>query len=77
MTTHHGGTGQPGKDRDLSSHVKDTGGIDIGPNNNNESTNSSYTMLAFGGSETDGCLGNLLPSSQANFTILTREINSL
>ena len=31
------------------------------------------TMLAFGGSEVDGYLGNLLASSQANLTMLTRD----
>ena len=76
MTTHHGGTGYTGKDRDLDSYVEDTRGIDIGPDNDNESTNSLDTMLPFGGWEADGHLCDLLPSSQANLTILTREINS-
>ena len=35
------------------------------------------TMLAFGGSEVDGHLSDLLPNSQVNLTIITREINSL
>ena len=66
----------------MDSHIdittkQDTEGIDIGPNNDNESTNSSDTMLAFGGSEADGHLSNLLTSSQANLTVLTGEINSL
>ena len=60
MTTCHRGTGHTGKDRDLNSHIEDTGGIDIGPNNDNESTNNSDTMIAFGGLEVDGCLRNLL-----------------
>ena len=77
MTTHHGGTGHTGRDRDLNSNVEDTGGIDIGPNNDNENTTSLDTMLASGGLEADGHLGDILPSSQANLTILTREINSL
>ena len=34
-------------------------------------------MIPFGGSEVDGCLSNLLHSSQANLTILTREIHNL
>ena len=34
-------------------------------------------MLAFGGLEADGLLDDLLPSSQAHLTILTREINNL
>ena len=82
MTTHHRGTGHTGKDGDLNSHADittegDTGGIDIGPNNNNESTNSLDTTLAFGGSEADGCLSDLLASSQANLTIITREKHGL
>ena len=77
MTTHHGGTGHTDEDRDLNSHVEDTRGIDICANNDNESTNSLDTMLTFGGSEVDGHLSDLLSSSQVNFTIHTREINSL
>ena len=77
MTTHHRGTGHTDKARDLYSHVENTGGIDIGPDNDNESTNSSDTTITFGGLEADGCLGDLLHSSQANLTVLTREINSL
>ena len=77
MTTHHGGTRHTDKDRDLDFHIEDTRGIDIGPNSNNESTNSSDTTLSFGGLEADGHLGDLLLGTQANLTILTREINSL
>ena len=73
MTTHHGGTGHNSKDRDLNSHIEDTRGMDIGPNNDNESTNSSDTMIAFSGSEADGHLCDLLPNSQANLGILRRE----
>ena len=40
MTTYHRGAGHTGKDTDLDSHIEDTRGIDIGPNKNNESTNS-------------------------------------
>ena len=72
MTTHHGGVGQAGKDRDLDSHVEDTRNID-----DNESTNSLETTIAFGGSETDGCLGDPLPNSQVDLNILTRDIHSL
>ena len=72
MTTHHGGMGHAGKDRDLNSHIEDTRNID-----DNESTNSSETTIAFRGSETDGHLGNLLPSSQADLNILAREIHNL
>ena len=63
MTTCHGGTGHTGKDRDLASHIEDTGGIDIGPKYDNESKNSLDIMLAFRGSEVDGHLGHLLPNS--------------
>ena len=82
MTTCHGGTEHTAKDRHINSHIdiatkEDTRGIDIGPNNDNESPNSSDTMLAFGGSEVDSHLSNLLPSSQANLTVFTRKINSL
>ena len=75
MTTCHRGTGHTGKDIELNSHVEDTGGIDIGTNNDNESRNSSDTTIAFGGSEAGGC--SLLHHSQVNLTVLTREINSL
>ena len=82
MATHHWGTGHTGEDWNLNSHIDfttegDTRGIDIGPDYDNESTSSSDTMLAFGGFETDGHLSDLLSSSQANLTILTREINNL
>ena len=77
MTFYHVGTGHTGEDRDLDSHMEDTGGIDISPNNDNESTNSSDTMIALGGLGADGHLTDFLHSSQANLTILTREINSL
>ena len=74
MTTHHRGTGHTGKDGDLNSHIDittkgDIRGIDIGPNNNNESTKCLDTMLTFGGLEVDGHLSNLLPSSQTNLTV--------
>ena len=62
MTTHHRETGHTDKDRDFNFHIEDP--IDIGPGNDNESSNSSDTMLAFGGLEANGCLGNLLPSNQ-------------
>ena len=54
MTTHHGGTRHTGRDRDLNSHIEDTGGMDIGPDNDTESTNSLHTMIAFRGSKVDG-----------------------
>ena len=72
MNTHHRGVGHVGKDRDLDSHVEDTRNID-----DNESTNSSETMIAFGGLEADGHLSNLPPNSQADLYILAREIHSL
>ena len=55
MTTHHGG------DRDLDSHVENTWNID-----DNESTSSSEITIAFGGSEADSHLSDLLPNSQAD-----------
>ena len=49
MTTHHGGAGCTGEDRVLDSHVEDTRNID-----DNDSTNSSESMIVFKGSEEDG-----------------------
>ena len=71
MTTHHEEVGHADKVRDLNSQIEDTGNID-----DNESTNSSETTIVFRGSEMDGCLGDLLPNSQTDLDILTREINS-
>ena len=62
----------PDEDRNLNSHVEDTRNIC-----NNESTNSSETMIDLRASEVDGCLGNLLPNSQADLNILAREIHTL
>ena len=50
MTTCHGGIGHRGKERDLDSHIDiitkgDTGGIDVGPRHNNESTKSLNLCL--------------------------------
>ena len=64
MTTHHGGVGHAGKDRDLDSHMEDTG-------------NRSETMIPFGGLEADGCISNLSLNSQPDLHILAREIHSL
>ena len=77
MTTCHEGTGHTGKGRGVDFHIEDTGGIDIGPDNDNGSTNSSDIMIACGGFDMDGHLSDLPHSSQANLTILTREINNL
>ena len=77
MTTCHKGTGHAHEDRDLNSNVGDARNIDIGPDHDNESTNSSDTTIAFRGSEADGHLSNHLPNSHADLKILTREINSL
>ena len=77
MTTCHGGAGHTGKDRDLNSYIEDTGGMDIGHDNDNESTSSSDTTIAFKGSEADGCLSDILSNSQANLDIFTTEINNL
>ena len=51
--------------------------MDIGPDNDNDSTDSLNTPVAFGGLEADGCLSNLLPNGQADLNILTREVNKL
>ena len=72
MTTPHRGVGHAGKDRDLNSHIEDARNID-----DNESTNSSETTIAFGGSEADAPLSCLLSNSQADFNILPREKHSL
>ena len=72
MTTHYRGVGCTGEDRVLNSHIEDTRNT-----NDNENTNSSETMIAFRGSEADGHLSDLLPNSQADLKILTREIHSL
>ena len=77
MTTHHGGIGHTGEDRELISHLEVTGHIDICPDNDSESIKGSDATIPFEGSEADGHLGDLLHSSQANLTALTREINSL
>ena len=71
------GVGHAGKYRDLNSHIENAGNIDMGPKNDNESTNSVDTMIAFRGTEADGHLSVLLPNSQADVNILAREINSL
>ena len=77
MTTCHGGAGHTHEDRDLDSHVDDARAIDIGPNNDNASTNSLDTIIVFGGTEVDGHLSVLLPNNQADFDILAMEINNL
>ena len=77
MTTHHGEAGHICKDIDLDSYVEDARNIDMSPKIDNESTNSSDTTIAFGRSEVDGCLSDLLPNGQADLDILAREINSL
>ena len=66
-----------GENRDLSSLTEDTRGMDIGPDNDTKSTNGLDTMIAFRKSDVDGYLCDLLPNSQENLDILTREINSL
>ena len=47
MTTYHRGMGHTGEDRDLNFHVEDTRSIDIGLNNDNESTNSLDTVISY------------------------------
>ena len=66
MTTHHRGAGYPGVDRELDFYIEDARGIDIGPNNDNESKHNYDTMAAFGGSDTSGHLSDILPNSQAD-----------
>ena len=53
-----------GKDRDLDSHIEDARGIDIRPENDNESTNSSDSTIAFGDSEADGHHSNFYPATR-------------
>ena len=53
MTTHHGGARHAHKAlspgcRNLDSHIEDARGIDIGPDNDNASTNSLGTTIASG-----------------------------
>ena len=76
MTTCHGGAGHTGKDRDLNSYVEDDGNIDKGSDHDSESTNSMDTTIAFGGTEADDHLNNLLPNSQADVNIIAREIKN-
>ena len=54
MATYHRGAGCTGIDRDLNSHIGNTEGIEICPDNDNESTSSSDNTNAFGGLEADG-----------------------
>ena len=77
MTTPNREAGHMGEDRELNSHIEDAGGIDIGLNNGSDSTHSPDTMLTFRGVEADGCLSNLMPNTQADLNILTREVNNL
>ena len=79
MTTHHGGVRHPGEDRELNSYIEDARDmdIDVSPDNDNESEHSSDTMVAFGGAEADGNLSNPLPNSQADLTLLAREVSHL
>ena len=76
MATHHGGTGCP-VDRDIDLHTEDMEGINTEPDNNNKSTSDSDTTVAFGGSETDGHHGGLIPNNQAKLTALMRELHNL
>ena len=77
MTTCYRGTGCTWEDKDLNPHVKDARGIDTGIDNDNESTSSLDTTIAFGGLEADGHINDLLPSHQAKLTTLTKEIHNL
>ena len=68
---------QDTQDRDINLHIEDTEGINIGPDNDNESNSGLDTTIAFGGSEGDGYLSKLIPSNQAKLTVLMREIQDL
>ena len=74
MATCHGGTGCP-LDRDISLHIDnaETTGLD----NNNESISGSDTIIALGGPEAEGHPNELIPSNQAKFSTLLREIKDL
>ena len=76
MATHHGGTGHP-IDRDTDLHIDDSEDKNTESDNDNESTSGSDTTAAFGESEADAHLNELIPSNQAKLTALTREINDL
>ena len=47
------------------------------PDNDNESTSGSDTIIAFGGPEADGHPNEPIPSNQARLTALMREIKDL
>ena len=74
MDTHHGDAGCP-IDREIDLHIEDAEAADI--DNDNESTSGSDTNVALGGLEAEDNPNELLPSNQAKFTALTREINKL
>ena len=76
MATHHRDGGCP-VDRDINLHIDNMDGINTGPDKDNESTSGSDTTIAFGGSEADGYLSELISSNQAKLTACTREINDL
>ena len=76
MATCHRGTGCP-VDRDINLHIEDMEGINTGPDNDNESTGGSDTIIAFGGSEADDHPSKLIPSNQAKLTALMRELHDL
>ena len=77
MTTHHGGVGHPGEDRELNFSIEDARGIDIGTNNDNESEHSCDTMVTFGGAEANGHLSDPLPNSKPGLKLLTKEMSHL
>ena len=76
MTTCHGGAEHTCEDRDLNSHIEDARNIDMDPDHDNQSTNSSDTTIVFRGSEADGHLSDLLPNSQVDLNILAREVKT-
>ena len=76
MTTHHGGTGHQ-VDRDTNLHIEDMEGINVGPDNDNESTSGLDTTIVFGRSEVHGHPSSLILSNQAKLTACIREIHHL
>ena len=77
MTTCHRGRGCRSEDMDLDSYIEDARGIDTGLDNENESTSSLDTTIAFRGLEVDGHINSLLPSNHAKLTALPKEIHNL
>ena len=72
MATCHGGARCP-IDRDIDLQIEDVECINTGPDKD-EGTCGSDTTIAFGGSEADGHLNELIPSNvQEKYTIYINE----